>query len=129
MAKTMTKRNPVGWFEIPTNDIQRAKKFYEKTFHFKLQSPMKMEDFEMSLFPMERGVEGAAGALVQGEGYTPSHDGALVYFSVDDIESTEEQIEANGGQVHKPKKSIGEYGYISICEDSEGNRIALHSMS
>jgi len=129
MTKTMTKRNPVGWFEIPTNDIQRAKKFYEKAFNFKLQAPTKMGEFEMSMFPMERGVEGAAGALIQGDGYTPSHEGALVYFSVDDIKDTEARIQVNGGRVHKPKKSIGEYGYISICEDSEGNRIALHSMS
>lgn len=129
MPKTMTKRNPVGWFEIPTNDLQRAKTFYEKTFNFKLQPPMNMEGFEMSMFPMERGAEGAAGSLIQGDGYTPSHEGALVYFSVDDIKATEAKIRANGGQVDKPKMSIGEYGYISICEDSEGNRIALHSMS
>ena len=130
MAKTMTKRNPVGWFEIPTDDIQRAKKFYENTFNFRLEAPIEMEGFEMSFFPMERGAEGAAGSLIQGPGYTPSHEGALVYFSVDDIKATEAKIEAYGGEVHKPKKSIGEYsGYISICEDSEGNRIALHSMS
>ncbi len=114
MPKTLTKRNPVGWFEIPTSNIQRAKKFYEDAFNFKLEAPMKMEGFEMSMFPMERGAEGAAGSLIQGNGYTPSHEGALVYFSVEDIESTEAKIKAAGGRVHKPKKSIGEYGYISL---------------
>jgi len=129
MTKTMTKRNPVGWFEIPTEDIQRAKAFYEKAFDFKLEAPMTMEGFEMAFFPMERGAEGAAGSLIQGDGYTPSHEGALVYFSVHDIKATEKKIGANGGRVYKPKFSIGQYGFISICEDSEGNRIALHSMS
>src|SRR6266700_312660 len=125
MTKTMTKRNPVGWFEIPANDIERAKAFYENTFDFKLESPKEMEGFQMSFFPMERGGEGAGGSLIQGSGYTPSHDGALVYFSVDDIQATEKKITSNGGRVHKPKRNIGEYGFISICEDSEGNRIAL----
>ena len=129
MAKVMTKRNPVGWFEIPTKDIQRAKTFYEKAFDFKLEPPKDMQGFQMAFFPMERGAEGAAGSLIQGSGYTPSHDGALVYFNVDDIKATEKKIASSGGRVHKPKWSIGEYGFISICEDSEGNRIALHSMS
>src|SRR5262245_50211862 len=109
MDKTMTKRNPVGWFEIPTTDIQRAKKFYEKTFDFELDPPKDMQGFQMSFFPMERGGEGAGGSLIQGSGYTPSHEGALVYFMVDDIQATEKKIAANGGRVHKPKFSIGEY--------------------
>ena len=129
MTKTLTKRNPVGWFEIPTNDIKRAKAFYEEVFDYTLEPPMKMEGFEMSFFPMERGAEGAAGSLIQGDGYTPSHEGALVYFNVDDIKATEKKIASGGGRVHKPKFSIGQYGFISICEDSEGNRIALHAMS
>src|SRR5713226_6209917 len=103
MAKTMTKRNPVGWFEIPTSNLQRAKAFYEKVFDFKLEAPQTMEGFQMSFFPMERGAEGAAGSLIQGGGYTPSHEGALVYFSVDDIGATEKKIASYGGRVHKPK--------------------------
>ena len=129
MAKTMTKRNPVGWFEIPTSDIQRAKAFYEKVFDFKLEAPKEMEGFQMSFFPMERDAAGAAGSLIQGAGYTPSHQGALVYFNADDIKAIEKKIASSGGKVHKPKFGIGQYGFISICEDSEGNRIALHSMS
>src|SRR5262249_34404568 len=98
-------------------------------FDVKLDAPKEMAGFKMSFFPMERGAEGAAGSLIQGGGYTPSHEGTLIYFSVDNIAATEKKIVSKGGKVHKPKMSIGEYGYISICEDCEGNRIALHSMS
>jgi predicted enzyme related to lactoylglutathione lyase len=125
----MSTINPVGWFEMPVTNMKRAKTFYEKTFGYELGAPSKMNGFEMSFFPMTRGGDGAPGALIQGGGYTPSHEGALLYFSVDDIPPIEKKITANGGKVHKPKMSIGEYGFISICEDSEGNRIALHSIS
>lgn len=121
--------NPVGWFEVPVNDMKRAKAFYEKSFGYTLQTPVKMQGFDMSFFPIEREGTGAGGSLIQGPGYTPSHEGPLIYFSVPDIPPVEQKIAKNGGKVHKPKMSIGEYGFISICEDSEGNRIALHSIA
>jgi predicted enzyme related to lactoylglutathione lyase len=75
-----------------------------------------------------QGAPGAAGSLVKGQSYEPSHAGTVVYFSVDDIVETLRRINANGGKMLVPKKSIGEYGFIANFEDTEGNRLALHSM-
>ncbi len=123
------KKNAVGWFEIPVANMKRSMAFYESAFGYKLDKPIEMMGFEMSFFPMDSTAAGASGSLIRGEGYTPSHEGALVYFSVDNIEETEIKIVKNKGKVYKPKFSIGQHGFISICEDAEGNRIALHSMN
>ena len=125
--KSTGQDNPVGWFEIPVQDMRRAKTFYEKAFGYSMEEPKSVNGFDMAFFPMKRDGSGAAGSLIQGTGYTPSHEGPLIYFSVAGIPPVEKNIAQNGGKVHKPKFSIGEYGFISICEDSEGNRIALHA--
>jgi predicted enzyme related to lactoylglutathione lyase len=122
-----TKANPVNWFEIPVNDLSRAQAFYEHILGVKLE-PNEMGPFKMAWFPMEREGAGAAGTLVKAEGYTPSHSGTLVYFSVDDIESVLKRVNDKKGKTILPKQSIGEYGFIALFEDTEGNRVGVHSM-
>jgi predicted enzyme related to lactoylglutathione lyase len=124
----MAANNPVNWFEIPVNDIARATRFYEGVFGLKLD-PMEMGPAQMAMFPMNPEGTNAGGALVKTEGYVPSHAGTVVYFAVDDIEGTLTKIGANGGSTLVPKMSIGPYGFIAQFQDSEGNRVALHSMS
>jgi uncharacterized protein len=120
------KSNPVGWFEIPVNDLNRAKNFYDQVFGTQL-SLTEMGPYKMAWFPMEREEAGAAGTLIKAEGYSPSHSGTLVYFSVEDLEGTLKKIQDRGGKTLLPKTSIGEHGFIAHFEDCEGNRVALHS--
>jgi uncharacterized protein len=122
-----TQANAVGWFEIPATDLGRATKFYEHVLGVSL-APMQMGPADMAMFPMAQGASGASGCLIKTEGYTPSYDGTVVYFSVDDIEGTLGRANAKGGKTVVPKMSIGEWGFIAQFEDSEGNRVALHSM-
>jgi hypothetical protein len=123
MAKKM---NPVNWFEIPVKDLDRAKKFYESVFGIKLQME-EMGPMKMAWFPMLQDASGAVGSLVKADGYAPSHEGTVVYLSVEDIEGTLAKIKANHGKTLLPKMGIGEYGFIAQFEDTEGNRVALHS--
>lgn len=118
--------NPVVWFEIPVRDLERAQAFYEHVLEVTL-SPQDMGTFRMAWFPMQSDVMGATGTLMLSEGYTPSHEGSLVYFGVDDIEGALERAQAKGGKVVNPKMSIGEHGFVAHLEDCEGNRVALHS--
>jgi len=127
MAAIAKKTHIANWFEIPVKDIGRARKFYEKVFDAEL-TPEDMGGMKMAMFPFAQDAPGAAGALIQGPSYEPSHAGTVVYFSVDDIDETLRRITANGGKTLLPKKSIGEYGAIAHYEDTEGNRLALHSM-
>ena len=119
--------NALNWFEIPVSDIERAKKFYNVIFEIDL-IPMEAGDgFPMGMFPAEDGV---SGAIIQGEGYTPSTEGSLVYLNGgDDLNIVLGRIEAAGGQVVMPKTDIGENGFVAYFIDTEGNRVALHSMN
>lgn len=126
-----TKTNAVGWFEIPVSDMERAINFYESVLGYTLERK-KMGVIDMAWFPMQPEGYGATGSLVcNKEFYTPSPDGALVYFNVPSGELGNElgKVEAAGGKVLIPKTLISEeYGHMAVCLDTEGNRIALHSM-
>ena len=125
----MSSANPVNWFEIPVSDMQRAVKFYEAVFGGKLAPPTEMGAHLFAFFPMERGASGAAGSLVKGEGYTPAHQGTVVYFSVDAIDAALKKVGKAGGKTLFPRTSIGQYGFFAHFEDAEGNRVALHEMA
>jgi predicted enzyme related to lactoylglutathione lyase len=127
------KSNPVGWFEIYVQDMPRAKAFYEAVFQGELTpltnpDPEGFADMEMWAFPMDQEGSGAAGALVR-MGGCPSGGSTLVYFSCEDCAVEAARAAAHGGSVFKPKMSIGEYGFIAMVTDTEGNMIGLHSMA
>lgn len=119
--------NPVNWFEIPVENLERAKKFYENVFGVAL-IPLEAGPMKMLQFPMDQTSYGSAGTLVKMDCYKPSTEGILIYFSVTDIAATLNRITAHGGSILLPETSIGEYGFIAQFTDCEGNRIALHKM-
>jgi uncharacterized protein len=121
------KSNPVGWFEIPVTDMDRAKAFYEKTFEIQIQV-VDLGGTVMEWFPNVGDVRGATGSLVKQESYVPGHTGTLVYFSSTDVQNELGRIETAGGKILRDKTQISpEHGYMAVFEDSEGNRVALHS--
>lgn len=120
------KSNPVGWFEIYVQDMNRAKRFYEDVFQGRLQE-LNLPGAEMWAFPMEMNGAGAGGALVSMKG-VPSGGSTLVYFRCDDCSIEEARVSAASGKVHKEKFAIGQYGYISLVIDPDGNMFGLHSM-
>jgi len=119
--------NPVGWFEIYVQDLQRAKAFYETV----LQVPMtKLENIGLELwcFPMHKDRPGATGALIKMEGMDSGKNSVIVYFVCADCAVEASRVEKAGGKVFKEKFSIGPYGFISLAYDTEGNMFGLHSM-
>ncbi len=123
--------NVVGWFEIPVADMDRAVKFYEAVFGYRLERH-QMGAIDMAWFPMQPESYGAMGALVCNEEfYKPSTEGTLVYFHAPTGELDNElgKVEVAGGKLLIPKTQISEeHGHMAVCLDTEGNRIALHSM-
>jgi len=119
--------NPVGWFEIYVEDMNRAKKFYEETFDLQL-SKLEGTDLEIFAFPMHQDSYGAPGALVKMPGFPAGKNSVLVYFSCNDCGVEAIRAKNAGGQIQKEKMSIGEYGYMAHVIDTEGNMIGLHSM-
>jgi predicted enzyme related to lactoylglutathione lyase len=121
------KHNPVGWFEIYVQDMPRAKAFYESVLGATLES-LPSPEVEMWSFPMQQSASGAAGALVKMAGFPSGGNSVIVYFMCDDCAVEEARVQGAGGKVEKPKMSIGQYGFISLVVDTEGNMIGLHSM-
>jgi uncharacterized protein len=122
----MIMNNPVGWFEIYVQDISRAKAFYENVFSITLDE-LTMPDLEMWTFPMNKEGKGASGAIVKREGCPSGGNSTMVYFSCDDCAIEEHKASSHGGKIVKEKFSIGEYGFVSLVSDTEGNMIGLHS--
>ncbi|MFT3782319.1 MAG: VOC family protein [Nibricoccus sp.] len=120
------ERNVVGWFEIYVNDMDRAKMFYEKTFEVKLEA-LPSPIVKMYAFPMLPDKPGCTGALVKMDGYESGGNGTIIYFSCLDCAVEATRAAKNGGKIFKEKFSIGEYGFISLVYDTEGNLIGLHS--
>jgi len=118
--------NPVGWFEIYVQDVARAKAFYESVFQVKLEH-LKSPELEMWAFPMDMEKTGAPGAIVKMAGVPSGGNSTLVYFSCKDCAVEEGRAKAAGGKIHRPKMSIGEYGFIALAVDTEGNLFGLHS--
>jgi predicted enzyme related to lactoylglutathione lyase len=124
------KNNVVGWFEIPVMNMERAIRFYEDVFDFKLNR-QQIGPLEMAWFPWMEGGLGAPGSLVSNKDfYKPSREGVLVYFTAHsgDVAVEQGRVKAAGGEVLVHKTLIKEdIGYMAVILDSEGNRIALHS--
>ncbi|VXB12594.1 VOC family protein [Massilia sp. 9I] len=126
--------NVVGWFEIYVEDMNRARRFYEDVLGLelaKMLSPAEADGplEEMCAFPAQQNAYGAPGALVRMEGFKPGGNSVLVYFICDDCAAAAARAAAAGGRIFKDKFSIGQYGYIALVNDIEGNMIGLHSMT
>lgn len=126
--------NAICWFEIYVDDMSRAKPFYETVLNQKLtrlDNPEVKVDFpqpEMWAFPMKE-QPGASGAICKMDGVAAGGNSTLVYFDTEDCSVEESRVEGAGGKVMVPKMSIGEFGFICIAQDTEGNNIGFHSMS
>lgn len=126
----MNTKKPIVWFEIYVNDMKRAKAFYETVFEVNLEELSNPATGEMQLysFPGDMESYGANGALVKMEGMPAGGNSTIIYFGSKDCITEEQRIEKAGGKLHTKKMSIGQYGFISLFFDTEGNIVGLHSM-
>ncbi len=119
--------NPVNWFEIYVQDMDRAKAFYEAVFQVTLQK-LNSPEIEMWSFPSDMSRPGASGSLIRVPGMASGGNTTIVYFSSADCAVEEARIAGSGGRVMRPKMSIGEYGFVTLAFDTEGNLFGLHSL-
>lgn len=125
----MAKTNAIGWFDIYVNDMKRAVSFYEKVLKLKLEIINDPSgETQMMSFPGDMSLHGASGALVKSKYARPGVGGTMVYFSVEDCSIEESRVSEAGGKVVRPKFPIGKFGWVTLCEDSEGNFIGFNSM-
>ncbi len=119
--------NAINWFEIPVKNFDRAKKFYESVLDITMMLPF--EGMKYAMFPADMKNGEIGGGLVEEQGYEPSQNGAVVYLNGgDDLSVPLSRVEAAGGKIVIPKKSIGANGFMAMFIDTEGNKMAFHSM-
>lgn len=126
----MTRQHAISWFEIPTRDLNRAQKFYETILGITFTS-LDLENFQMRMFPVQDQTS-VGGCLCFSDSHIPSEtDGPLVYLNANpDLQDVLDRVERAGGKIMVPKTQISpEYGYMAVMIDTEGNRIAFHSVS
>lgn len=118
----------INWFEIPASDFSRAVKFYKTVLGVDIHE-MEMYGTKMGLFPSNG--KNVSGAVVQGEDYRPAKDGVTAYLNGGkDLSAMLSKVEEAGGMIIVPKTQISaEMGYFAMFIDSEGNKMAFHSMN
>ena len=120
-------KNAINWFEIPVKNFNRAKTFYEAILGANLQ-PMEAMGMKSAFFPADL-QNGIGGCIIEGQGYEPSNKGSLVYLNGgDDLSVSLSKVEAAGGKILMPKTAIGPNGFMAHFTDTEGNKVALHSI-
>src|SRR5712691_5420655 len=107
--------------------MNRAKNFSNSLFKGKLEK-LDSPGMDMWAFPMEMNASGASGALVKMQGVPSGGNSTLVYFACEDCSVEGGRVTKSGGRIDKKKFSIGQYGFISLVVDTEGNMFGLHSM-
>ena len=125
----MTNMIAVVWFDIYVDQIERAEGFYKTVLGAEMEDMIDPTgETEMKSFVSNMGAYGAAGALVKARYAKPGPGGTQIYFSVEDCATQQARIEAAGGQVIRPKFPIGEFGYVTLAQDTEGNMIGFNSL-
>ena len=121
----------IHWFEIPVADIDRAIQFYSQVLNAEIPMIDLSEQMgsKLGMLPAHDGV---GGALVENpqHGYQPSELGTLVYLARgnEDLNECLARVESAGGSVVMPKTDMGEIGFSAWINDTEGNKVGLHSM-
>ena len=116
----------ISWFAIPVVDLERARTFYSTLFDITMPDLVTASG-TCAVFPqVETGISGSLNPFM---GFKPSADsGVTIWLNAgDDLQVPLDRVEGAGGKVLQSKEQIGEYGYIAMILDTEGNRIGLHS--
>ena len=116
----------LNWFEIPTNNLEKAAAFYREIFGLDLEM-VEVDNKRFAVFPTQ--ISQTGGAVVQAEGYVPSENGIQIFFeatgTMDEILS---RIEPAGGKIVVEKYRVNEeIGDVASFKDLDGNKIGLHS--
>jgi len=115
--------NRLVWFDLPVIELNRAVSFYKAVLNIEVFIE-KFGDIEFAVLSHDKGNGGCL--VVQPE--KVGSQGPLIYLNVHGrIVNAVQKVEECGGKVVEPLHAIGPHGFRALIEDSEGNRLALHS--
>ena len=123
-------------FEIPSDNLERTKKFYTELFGWKMEKMPGTDQREYWTFfttTNDRGSSSGGGGggdelrTVSGgmmERQMPQEP-IMIYIGVDSVTEYSNKVERLGGKVIKQKTEVPGYGWFAICTDTENNGFAL----
>jgi len=108
-------------FDVPADDIERAKKFYAELLGWKFESFPEMQ-YNLITTTSVDGAPGVGGGM--GKRMDPSQR-IMNYFGVKSIDAAMNQVKSLGGSVLMGKMAVPKMGYLANCVDTEGNFFGL----
>jgi uncharacterized protein len=119
--------NQVVHFEIPAEDMDRARAFYESAFEWQVNVIPGLGYAIVGTTPSnEQGTPTEVGAINGGmlarQGPIQS---PVITVDVDDIDAALARIEELGGSVTIGPTPVGEMGFSAYFTDTEGNLMGL----
>jgi predicted enzyme related to lactoylglutathione lyase len=110
-------------FEIPSDNIERANKFYTKLFGWKMEKmPGPMEYWMFATATNSRGEPTMGGGVMERK---MPNEPITVYINVNSVNDYAKKVEELGGKVIKPKTEVPGHGWFAVCMDTENNVFAL----
>ena len=109
-------------FDIPADDIERAKKFYSDLFGWKIEKAPGPMDYLFVYTKNEKGEEGVGGGIAKRD---KPEDKITNFIDVPSIDEYMEKVKKLGGKVITPKMPVPGYGYLAVCIDTENNTFGL----
>lgn len=109
-------------FEIPTDDLGRAKKFYAELFGWKIEKYPGPMEYWMITTTNEKGEKAVDGGMMQRQ--NPQQP-ITNYIDVPSIDEYAAKVEKLGGKVIVPKMAVPGIGYFAVCLDTENNCFAI----
>lgn len=115
----------VTHFEIPADDVQRARAFYSGLFDWEL-SPFYGSDY-LYITPKNTAGRVPPDALVTGglDKRSEELEHVTVVFEVESVERSLSVVEKLGGEVFRKKRPVGDFGFSAYFRDTEGNVLGL----
>jgi len=111
----------IVWFEVPADEVGRAKSFYNKLFGWKMNKmPGPMEYWHMDTGGADASPDG--GVMKR---QNPGQQGITNYIGVASVEKAAAKVEKLGGKICMPKQAVPNMGYFAICQDPEGNMFGV----
>ncbi|HDS45887.1 MAG TPA: VOC family protein [Methanomicrobia archaeon] len=108
-------------FDIPADDPERAKKFYEELFGWKIEQTPGFPYYLIETTDLE-GNPGVGGGM--GPRQKPNEQ-ITQFFGVESIAASVKKVEALGGSVVAPRMPVPGWGYLAVCRDTEQNLFGL----
>lgn len=123
-GKQANEASSIVWFEIPADNVERAKKFYSALFGWRIEKfPGATDYWHIDTGGGDRTRDG--GLMARKHAEQPITN----YVAVSSVDESAAKVQKLGGKICVPKTAVPQMGYFVVCQDTENNTFALWEMN